>query len=291
VAAKPLRFACTRCGKCCNRSPEVELSEAAALADVFVFRLMFRLYRLPKALADHRRLGPAGAESFFQRKRLLAAYAAHSRPVRLRHDGRVIDATEYLVLSALTLDTGAGACGALEEGRCAIYERRPFACRTVPLHYTSVEADAPGELARFLATPGYACDIGEAAPVLVEAGGAVADEVRQVRAEALAAAERDRPWKEAILRGMKTGPSPAAALPSLQQIRDNAARGAITASMRAAWQIATEAGLMEPEQCRALIEAQLAAIERELALGRASPDARQALAEMGAEYAAALRRR
>ena len=46
------RFSCTQCGKCCNRSPEVQLSEAAALADVFAFSLMFRLYSLPQQLSD-----------------------------------------------------------------------------------------------------------------------------------------------------------------------------------------------------------------------------------------------
>ena len=78
MVANYRRFACTQCGKCCNRSPEVELSEAAALADVFVFRLMFRLYFLPRRLGDYLRTagGPAAtAEVFYQRKRLLGAYA------------------------------------------------------------------------------------------------------------------------------------------------------------------------------------------------------------------------
>ena len=42
------RFACTQCGQCCNRPPEVELGEAAALADVFVLRLLMRIYSLPR---------------------------------------------------------------------------------------------------------------------------------------------------------------------------------------------------------------------------------------------------
>ena len=40
-------FACTACGKCCTRGPEMELSEATRLADVFITRLMFKLHRLP----------------------------------------------------------------------------------------------------------------------------------------------------------------------------------------------------------------------------------------------------
>ena len=61
------RFACTQCGACCNRSPEVELSEAAALADLFVFRLMFRIYERPRAFAGYLACGRSGsAEAFHE---------------------------------------------------------------------------------------------------------------------------------------------------------------------------------------------------------------------------------
>ena len=46
MTAPSRHFACTQCGKCCDRAPEVELGEAAALADVFVWQLLFRLYSL-----------------------------------------------------------------------------------------------------------------------------------------------------------------------------------------------------------------------------------------------------
>lgn len=270
-----LRFACTQCGRCCNRSPEVELSEAAPLADVFVFRLLFRLHRLPRGLADYRACHPHdSAEVFFERKRLLESYAVRKRA--LRHEA------EYLIISALTLDTGAGACTALEDGRCAIYDRRPFACRTVPLHYTGVEAAAASDLAAFVATPGYACATGDDAPIVLESGRIVDPGTRQARADALAAAERDGAWKQAIVRRMKDpGDLP---LPALQQVEASAAHGAVSTSMRAAWQVAVDAGLMALEECRALLRAQLAVIDRELVLGRVKPDARQTLAEMRSEY-------
>lgn len=268
------RFACTQCGKCCNRSPEIELSEAAGLADQFVFRLMFRLYRLPRA---------GSGEAFFQRKRLLGAYAARKRTVRVRADGKTIEANEYLAISALTLDTVAGACSALENGRCAIYPRRPFACRTVPLHYTGVEAEAASDLAAFVATPGYACDTGEDATVLLENGHIANADLHAARSDALAVAARDGPWKAAIVQRMNVnGGLP---LPSLAQVEAHAAHGALTTSMRAGWQVAVDAGLMAAEERARLVRAQLGVIERELALGRAAPDARQTLAEMRAEYA------
>ena len=116
--AEVRRFACTQCGRCCNRSPEVELSEAAALADVFVFRLMFRLYWLPRSLRDHGERGEPAA-IFYQKKRLLSAFAAHKSSVRLRRNGRAVEHVKYLMISALALDTRPGACSALDGNRCA----------------------------------------------------------------------------------------------------------------------------------------------------------------------------
>ena len=132
------RFACTQCGKCCNRSPEVELSEAAALADTFVFRLMFCLFSLPDRLngctADAKQAN--ASEAFYERKRLLNAIAASKSSKKVTRRGKTADYTQYLIISALTLDGGSGTCSALKGGRCSIYERRPFACRTAPFHYS-----------------------------------------------------------------------------------------------------------------------------------------------------------
>jgi Fe-S-cluster containining protein len=280
------RFACTRCGKCCNRPPEIELSEATALADIFVFRLMFLLYRLPRGLNDFRRQRPGlanAAEQFVERKRMLVSFAARKRPVRTRHGGRIVDENEYLIISALALDTRQGTCSALEGGRCAIYPRRPFACRTVPLHYTGVEAGAASDLAEFVATPGYACDTSENAPVAIEGSRIVDPTMRNARVEALAAAEQDGPWKQAILRRVKAADG-TPGLPTLQQIEANARYGAMTTSMRAAWQIAADAGLMTADECRALVRAQFELIQRELTIRRSAADTRQTLLEMQMEY-------
>jgi len=285
------RFACTQCGLCCNRAPEVELSEATALADVFVFRLMLLLHRLPRALGDYRMQRPEldnAAQTYFEQKRFVGAYAAHKRPVMTRGEGGVVDETEYLIVTALTLDRGAGRCSALEGTRCGIYERRPFACRTVPLHYTGVEAAAARDLAAFVATPGYRCDTGDAAPIAIEEGRIADSQRRQVRFDALALAERDRPWKQAIVQRLKPGGARGLPLPTLAQIEANEARGAVTTSMRAPWQVAVDAGLMTADDCRALVGAQLAVIERELTLGATSPEPRGTLLEMRTEYRHAL---
>lgn len=275
------RFACTACGKCCNRSPEVELSEAAQLADVFVFRLMFRLYWLPRSVADVATGERPASETFYQKKRLLSAFAARKYPVKLRRDGRAVEYTKYLTLSALSLDTGTGGCAALSERRCGIYERRPLSCRSVPLHYSRPEALAANDLDAFTSTPGYECDTGEAAEVVIESGRIVDQATQRARAEALSIAERDRPWHEAIVRRMHAG---TAALPTLEQIEANAQFGAMTTSMLIAWQIAADCGLIAPENCDASIAAQLKLIDRELAGSSYAQDARETLAEMQAEY-------
>ena len=175
------RFACTSCGACCNRSPEVELSEAAALADVFVFRLMFRLYSLPRTFESGRSPSES-AEIFYQKKRLLAAHAARKYAVMIMRDGRRVEHVQYLMISALALDTRSGACAALSGGRCGIYDRRPLGCRAVPFHYSRADALAESDLDAFVATPGYACETGESAPVVLESGHIVDRITLQTRA-------------------------------------------------------------------------------------------------------------
>jgi Fe-S-cluster containining protein len=282
------RFACTQCGACCNRSPEVELSEAAALSDVFVFRLMFRLYELPRTLAATVDSGGAdsGADSggeYYESKRLLAAFAARKHRTKRKQSGKTVEYTSYLTISALTLDAGAGACAALSQGRCGIYARRPLACRAVPFHYSRPEAAAERDLEAFVATPGFGCDTGAGAPIVLEAGRIVDPEALRARSEALALAEHHRRWKEAILRRLKTG-SGAYALPSLREIEADAPFGATTISMHVAWRIAAEAGMISAEACRTLCEAQAAVIDRELASARCTSSARETLGEMRAEY-------
>lgn len=281
------RFACTSCGACCNRAPEVALSEAAALADVFVFRLMFRLYDLPRTLAGAR-IAAAGAdagsgEEYYESKRLLAAFAARRYSAKARHGGRPVEYMRYVLVSALALDTGAGACTALSGGRCAIYDRRPLACRTVPFHYSRPEASAERDLEAFVASPGFGCDTGPGAPVVLAAGRIVDPGALRTRADALARAGQDRRWAEAILRRLNNGAA-THALPSLREIEADAPFGATTISMHAAWQVAAEAGLIGAQTCAALIAAQAAVIDRELAFTKCTASTRETLGEMRAEY-------
>jgi Fe-S-cluster containining protein len=279
------RFACTQCGKCCNRSPEIELSEAATLADVFVFRLMFRLYQLPHA---PKRNASGNPETFYQKKRLLAAHAARTNRSKVMRDGKAVECTNYLMISALAADTAPGACTALSLGRCSIHARRPLGCRSVPIHYSRAEGLAASDFDSFIATPGFRCDTSDEAPPFLQGGRIVDSGTLQARADALALAERDRPWKEEIVRQMRKSRSGDDRLPTFRDLEANAHLAVMTTSMRVGWAIAANAGILRRQVYWSLIEQQLAAIERELARnGRGSADS-DTLREMRIEYRRAL---
>lgn len=277
------RFACTQCGKCCNRSPEVELSEAAALADVFVFRLMFRLYSMPAKPG-----GESGTELFYQKRRLLAAHAARKYSKKVMRNGKPVERINYLMISAIALDTRRGACAALADGRCGVYERRPLACRAVPFHYARADALAKEDFDAFVSTAGYRCDVGESAPVVLEGGRIIDSASVGARAQATALSAADRPWKEAIVRRMKQRSFAGSPLPDMDDVEEQAGFGALTVSMRVGWEIAADAGVISAEDSEKLVRTQLETIERELAgPGRTGADA-ATLTEMAAEYRAAL---
>ena len=282
------RFACTQCGKCCNRAPEVELSEAALLLDIFVFRLMFRFYWLPQQVGDYRQNGersPNSSSVFFEKKRLLNAFGARKYPAKAQRDGKPVAYTKYLVISALALDTIEGECSALSESKCGIYDRRPMSCRSVPLHYSRAEANAEKDLEAFVNTRDYRCDTSGGAPIILERGRIVDPQINAARSGAKALAARDRPWSEAIVRRMGSSVSQGLSLPSLEEVEASASLGAVTVSMRAAWQVAEEIGLITHDECSARVGLQLQTIRRQLALGGCSSAAIETLTQMEREYA------
>ena len=279
------RFACTLCGKCCNRSPEVELSEAAGLADLFVFRLMFRLYSLPRFA---QRGSPGGSELFYEKKRMLDAHAARKYSIRVMRGGKRVDTVRYLMISALALDTSPGSCAALKSSRCSIHDRRPLSCRTVPLHYSRIEGLALHDFEAFIAIEDHTCDTSEGAAPILQDGRIVAPEILQARANALALARRDRSWKEAIVRRMNARCSGDHGLPSFADVEANSPSAALTSSMLVGWEIAAAAGLMTKEEVRALAQLQLERIELELGHCCSMAEDARTLREMRVDYRRAL---
>ena len=279
MTALSRHFACTQCGKCCDRAPEVELGEAAALADVFFWQMLFRLYSLPRSIADF----PAGgaprelaAAQFFESRKLLDAFAAHTFHAKAVVDGKPQQRTFYLTISALAFDPPGAGCPALDGPLCSIHPRRPLTCRSVPLHYSRTLSFAAEDLDRFTATPGYACATGIDAPLVLEGGKVVDHDIAAARENAAALAQRDAPWKAALVKAMKRGDP---RVPTLVQVEQNAARGALTAPMRAGWEIAAEAGLLEPDQLEDLRQRQRAALDRLSASPAINLASAQAIAE------------
>ena len=133
-------------------------------------------------------------------------------------------------------------------------------------------------------TPGFACDTSESAEVVLNQGRIVSPEMNAARAEALAVSKRDRRWSEAIVRRMVGTPSSSLSLPTLKEVEANAHLGALTTSMRVAWQIAAVAGLIPAEECDRLIELQLETISRERRKHGFSQQTAETLGEMQAEY-------
>lgn len=100
------RFACTSCGKCCDRGPEMELSEATALSDIFVTSLIFKARSVPisartdRAAQWWREQGsriPLRA-AFEEKRRHMAIFASRRRSDR-RNEREV-----YLDISAIVDD-------------------------------------------------------------------------------------------------------------------------------------------------------------------------------------------
>ena len=268
-------FACTQCGQCCNRPPEVELGEVAALAGDFVWQVLFRLYSLPPNLdLYHKGDGPreqAGAE-FFDSKRLLDKFAAYSWAGEAEVDGKVEPRNFYLSISALALDGNSGKCDALgEAGRCTIYDRRPLSCRSVPLHYSRGEAFAVAEYDVFTSFPGHACDTGPTAPSLLQGGKIANPDILAARAQARELARKDSRWKHAIVRAMKAG---RPGLPTLAQVQEHAHRGALSTPMQFAWHVAVESGLLTVDAYQRLLAAQSQAVTRFLQRSENSADSR-----------------
>ena len=246
------RFACTSCGRCCDRGPEMELSEATRLADRFITSLLFRVHSLPASERSswaaqwwrdrHSRIPLRPALDEAQR------HLGHFTSRRRVDKGR--DRQVLLEISAIVHDGGAGHCPALKDHLCSIYDRRPLSCQTVPMHYSRAPSLLQAYLDQFTATPGYACDTGPSAPIIVDGNKMVDPQIGDRRAEAIALAKADRRWKQAMVELMEgdAGAS-AAGLPSHDAVLSASDNGYATMlPMIVAWRIARRAGLLTAEQ-------------------------------------------
>jgi Fe-S-cluster containining protein len=247
----------------------MELGEATRLADRFVTSLLFRVHSLPTsersswagtwwgARQSRIPLRPALDEA----QRHLGAFTSRRRVDKAR------DRQILLEISAIVDDGGAGRCPALQGNLCGIYDRRPLSCRTVPMHYSRAPSTLQAYLDRFTATPGYACDTGPSAPVIVD-GNKVADpRIAEHRNEAVALAKADRGWKQAMVALMEDEPrASAAGLPSHEAVLRASDDGYATMlPMIVAWRVARRAGLLTEDQFKWICTQQAGLIRARLA--------------------------
>lgn len=258
------RFACVACGQCCDRGPEMELSEATLLADTFITSLLFKAHTLPlrechdRVARWHEKQGsrlPTDV-ALAEKRRLLGYFASRRRSER--QNGREV----YLTISAIVNDYGHGQCPALDNNICGIYGRRPLTCRTVPLHYSRPLSVLGTYLDQFVATPGYQCDTLNG-PVVLDGQKIVSQELRSCRQQALDIAKADRRWKHHLL-ALMDDPKAAdrAGLPTYDEILFNTSNGHATlVPMLMAWHVAEQHGLISSSDLRSLCAKQAGLIK------------------------------
>lgn len=274
------RFACTSCGKCCDLGPEMELSEATALADCFVTSVIFKAHSIPlserseRALQWWREQGsriPLRA-AFQERRRHLAQFASRRRSER--HNGREV----YLTISAAVDDYGDSGCPALRQGLCSIYERRPLTCRTVPAHYSRQPSVLQSYIDKFIATPGYECNA-TSSPVILRGSNIVSPEIRNYRDRAIEVSKADRRWKEHMLSLMDDAEAARRiGLPTYETILGNTDRGYATLlPMIVAWRIAEHRGLISPDELKDICGKQLTLMQKEISRSPSAQNLRELL--------------
>ena len=276
MPASQQRFACTSCGLCCNRGPEMEMSEATALAGTFVTSLLFKVHSLP--ISDRSEWSGQwwrGRESRIPLRPALEEAQRHLRHFATRRIDNKQGRQVFLEISAIVDDDGQGRCPALAGNLCAIYDTRPLSCRTVPLHYSRAPSTLQTYLDRFAATPGYRCDTTAAAPAIVDGNKVLDPQIAADRERAIALAKQDRRWKERLV-GIMDDPAQAGAvgIPNYAAVLSNSDNGYATMlPMIVAWRVARDEGLLGDEELRDICRKQADLIRSRATSPREARDA------------------
>ena len=274
---KDRNFACTMCGKCCNRSPEVELTETLDLSGDFVFWLCFSLSELPLSIKEWTRTQRRhGAD-----QRDLAAFIAKRRlldkqsPIQFTgRSGSWADAErvrKYVRISALTVDLEFGRCSKLVNKQCSIYDRRPHTCRTVPFHYQVSDLELEPAFENFVGVEAFECDTSEHAPKILENGRLASERFAFERTVGRAAFGKEETWRNEIAQRVLRGTDPTGKLPSLQDIKGSSCLNVLLVPICLAWQVGRDIGVLDEKLYRRSIERQVSLIEALLSRDAGSP--------------------
>jgi Fe-S-cluster containining protein len=262
------RFACTSCGKCCDRGPEMALSEATALADRFITSAIFKIHSLPinersesavqwwQSQGSRIPMRPALEES----RRHLSQFASRKRAENRR------ERQVFLTISAIVNDDGRGRCPALRGNLCGVYEIRPLTCRTVPMHYSRPPSMLGSYLDNFTNTPEYLCDTSQAAPAVLDRNTIISPTIRQYREDAINLAKAERAWKEQLVVLMDDPErAKAAELPTYDAILENTDNGYATLlPMIVPWRVARNQGILSSEALEDICRKQVSLIKTEI---------------------------
>jgi Fe-S-cluster containining protein len=259
----------------------MELSEATALADVFITQLLFRIHAIPTTVHTARAqdwLAASGSSAALGR----AIVEAHRHAEKFAALGDVgADGwTRYLVLSALPMQVTTGRCPALTGGRCGIYERRPHACRTAPFHYSRPDSALAAALEQFVARPDYRCRSDSESPMALRNGVIVDPAFAASRKDAMDLQETEKPWRRAIAAAL-TGPhSGEFGLPGYRDVFMNSRLGRATGvPMKTAWMIGQAVGVFSSAQIQDILAKQI-----ELLRVEGASETEAARREMLADY-------
>jgi Fe-S-cluster containining protein len=264
-AMEELRFACTACGKCCTEPPEMTVLEATKLGDVFIPALVYRLTSLPRedneaafaSLLPHHHFEDMPGRELVARLRESSA---------VRAAGAVVTEAgwdHHVSITARPWTYDPYGCPALREKECAIHERRPHTCRTVPIRY-DVPAGLLVRAFRGVVDAGRAskenpfeCDVSESAPVLLRDGAVVDAAYAQAREIGEGAALAEKQLAEKVLA--------YPLLPALRVIYPQLRRAkVISISFHGALAAAHDLGIIDTPGVKTFVAAQLALIDREL---------------------------
>ncbi len=267
-------FSCTMCGKCCNRSPEVELTETINLSGDFVFWLCFSMSELPLSIKDWiQSRGRLDADqrdlaAFIAKRRLLDAQSS------IQFTGRSSSGTEaervrkYVRISALTLDLESGRCSKLVNKQCGIYDRRPHTCRTVPVHYQLSDLELEPAFDKFTSLEAFECDTSQHSPMILKNGRLAIEEFARERVAGQTAFYEDGAWREAIAQRILRGEDKTRMLPSLQEIKGSSCLKVLLVPIHLAWQIGVDIGAIDDTLYRLSAERQKLLIEALLRRGK-----------------------